>query len=105
MCFICARCAYTLKLYPGSILTMSEIDKYLNQVETLMKVVVGYPVKETRVLLGLRKKVSLGLGENLISGIGGKVCLVRQRQLNQFGLIKMICLKIRCGMITRIGFH
>lgn len=35
--------------------------------------VVGFIVKEDQVLLGLRKKVSFGLGKNLICGIGGKV--------------------------------
>jgi 8-oxo-dGTP diphosphatase len=35
--------------------------------------VVGYIIKNGQVLLGLRKKVSWGLGENLVSGIGGKI--------------------------------
>ncbi|GIW62871.1 MAG: hypothetical protein KatS3mg090_0697 [Patescibacteria group bacterium] len=35
--------------------------------------VVGYLVKKDEVFLGIRKKVSLGLGKNLISGIGGKL--------------------------------
>ena len=38
----------------------------------LQRVVVGLPVLNNDVLLGLRKKVSRGLGQNLISGIGGK---------------------------------
>ncbi len=35
--------------------------------------VVGFLFDGEDVILGLRKKVSFGLGENLISGIGGKV--------------------------------
>jgi len=35
--------------------------------------VVCYLTDGSKVLLGLRKRVSFGLGENLISGIGGKV--------------------------------
>jgi 8-oxo-dGTP diphosphatase len=35
--------------------------------------VVGYIIKNDQVLLGLRKKVSWGLGDNLVSGIGGKI--------------------------------
>lgn len=38
-----------------------------------MPAVVGFIEKESQVLLGLRKRVSLGLGQSLISGIGGKV--------------------------------
>ena len=39
----------------------------------LTRCVVCYLLKDDQVILGLRKKVSLGLGEHLISGIGGKV--------------------------------
>jgi 8-oxo-dGTP diphosphatase len=35
--------------------------------------VVCYLVRDGKVLLGLRKRVSWGMGENLIAGIGGKV--------------------------------
>lgn len=40
---------------------------------TFTPMVVGYIIKNDQVLLGLRKKVSWGLGENLVSGIGGKI--------------------------------
>ena len=39
----------------------------------LTRTVVCYLVKGNKVTGGLRKKVSLGLGKNLFSGIGGKV--------------------------------
>lgn len=52
---------------------MSLIEKYLEQNPTFTPAVVGYLVEGDKVLLGLRKKVSFGLGENLIAGIGGKV--------------------------------
>lgn len=52
---------------------MKDIDYYLKEPLEYLTAVVGYLVFENKVLLGLRKKVSLGLGENLISGIGGKV--------------------------------
>ncbi len=49
-----------------------EIDKYLKQTK-FTPAVVGYLRDGERVLLGERLKVSLGLGQNLIAGIGGKV--------------------------------
>lgn len=52
---------------------MSNIESYLLYKPVLTKAVVGYFLKEDKVILGLRKQVSFGLGENLISGIGGKV--------------------------------
>lgn len=51
---------------------MRTIKQYLEEKPTLQRVVVGYPVLNNKVLLGLRKKVSFGLGKNLMSGIGGK---------------------------------
>jgi 8-oxo-dGTP diphosphatase len=51
---------------------MSEIEKYLSTV-TFTPAVVGYLRDGEKVLLGERKKVSSGLGQNLIAGIGGKV--------------------------------
>lgn len=51
---------------------MKEIDKFLTSV-TFTPAVVGYLKDGDRVCLGVRKKVSQGLGENLIAGIGGKV--------------------------------
>lgn len=50
----------------------SQIDKYLSLV-TFTPSVVGYLQNSNQVLLGVRKKVSLGLGQNLIAGIGGKI--------------------------------
>lgn len=52
---------------------MSKLHEYVGTNPNLTKAVVCYFVKGDKILLGLRKKVSLGLGENLISGIGGKV--------------------------------
>lgn len=52
---------------------MTEIDKYLETEPLLTPAVVGYLQIDGKVLLGLRKKVSFGLGENLVAGIGGKV--------------------------------
>ena len=50
----------------------SKIDRYL-AATTFTPAVVGYLVDDGKVCLGVRKKVSLGLGENLVAGIGGKV--------------------------------
>lgn len=52
---------------------METIDSYLDTKPDFVKAVVGYLIKDENLILGLRKKVSNGLGENLISGIGGKV--------------------------------
>ncbi len=52
---------------------MSEIQNKLKQGVVFVPAVVCYFKKDDEVLLGLRKKVSLGLGENLIAGIGGKI--------------------------------
>jgi 8-oxo-dGTP diphosphatase len=49
------------------------IKEYLNTNPKPVREVIGFLVKEDRVILGLRKQVSLGLGDQLISGIGGKV--------------------------------
>ncbi|HMB24137.1 MAG: 8-oxo-dGTP diphosphatase [Chloroflexota bacterium] len=48
------------------------IDEFLNSV-TFTRAVVGFLRDGDRICLGVRKKVSSGLGENLIAGIGGKV--------------------------------
>lgn len=53
---------------------MDSIDKYIAEHKlSLTKAVVAYLIKDNNVILGLRKKVMHGLGENIISGIGGKV--------------------------------
>ena len=52
---------------------MTEIQKYLKSGVEFTPAVVGFLVKDSKVCLGQRLKVSLGLGENIISGIGGKV--------------------------------
>ena len=44
-----------------------------NQFTQYTNAVVGFVVKDNKVLLGLRKKVSNDLGKNLYAGIGGKV--------------------------------
>ncbi len=49
-----------------------EIDKYLETV-VFTPAVVGYLIGGERVCLGVRKRVSGGLGQDLIAGIGGKV--------------------------------
>ena len=51
---------------------MKTIDEFLNSVKFTLAV-VGYLRDGNKVCLGVRKKVSSGLGENLIAGIGGKV--------------------------------
>src|SRR3989344_9508949 len=51
---------------------VSEIDKHL-AVVTFTPAVVGYLRDGDKACLGVRKKVSYGLGENLVAGIGGKV--------------------------------
>jgi len=52
---------------------MKQIAAYLSSEITFVPAVVGYLKRGDQVVLGLRKKVSFGLGENLIAGIGGKV--------------------------------
>lgn len=52
---------------------MTGIEKYLENDPQFTPAVVGFLVKDNKVLLGQRLKVSLGLGLNLIAGIGGKV--------------------------------
>ena len=49
------------------------MQDYIKTNPQLTSAVVCYLVKKGKVILGLRKRVSFGLGENLISGIGGKV--------------------------------
>ncbi len=44
-----------------------------NQFTQYTNAVVGFVIKDDKVLLGLRKKVSNNLGKNLYAGIGGKV--------------------------------
>ena len=51
---------------------MDKIDNFLDAI-TLTKAVEGFLTDGKRVCLGLRKRVSSGLGENLIAGIGGKI--------------------------------
>lgn len=52
---------------------MSEMQKYLDTNPRLTRAVVGFLCRGDEVLLGLRKRVSDGLGELLFAGIGGKV--------------------------------
>lgn len=52
-------------------MNLAEIINKLDQ--PLRPAVVCYLLKDDQILLGLRKRVSFGLGENLISGIGGKI--------------------------------
>ena len=51
---------------------MTKIDKYIKQTK-FTPAVVGYLRDGNKVLLGERIKVSSGLGQNLIAGIGGKI--------------------------------
>lgn len=51
-----------------------QLESEIQKLEKPMRpAVVCYLIDGDRVLLGLRKRVSLGLGANLISGIGGKI--------------------------------
>src|SRR5690242_6062547 len=52
---------------------MATITEHLESGTQFVPSVVGFLISGDQILLGLRKKVSLGLGANLISGIGGKV--------------------------------
>ena len=52
---------------------MDKIQEYTKTKPQLTRAVVGFCIKDGTVLLGVRKKTSLGLGLNLIAGIGGKV--------------------------------
>lgn len=48
-------------------------DSCKQQGLVFLPAVVGFLKRESQVLLGLRKRVSQGLGQGLLSGIGGKV--------------------------------
>lgn len=51
-----------------------QLESHITKLDKpLQPAVVGYLVRDNQVLLGLRKKVSFGLGDNLIAGIGGKI--------------------------------
>lgn len=52
---------------------MSKINEQLERGVAFIPAVVCYFLKDGKVLLGLRKKVSLGLGEGIVAGIGGKI--------------------------------
>jgi len=73
-------CAYTLcfviailGLIHGGKEGMSKIKQHVENGVKFQPAVVCYLIRGNQVLLGLRKKVSLGLGKGLIAGIGGKV--------------------------------
>ena len=53
-------------------LDLNTIDRHLALV-TFTPAVVGYLRDGDEVCLGVRKRVSSGLGENLLAGIGGKI--------------------------------
>lgn len=52
---------------------MKTIEQYLAEEPTFTRAVVGYLIDDRMVVLGLRKKVSNGLGTSLVAGIGGKL--------------------------------
>lgn len=52
---------------------MTKIDEYLKQDINYVQAVAGFMVKDGKVLLGKRIKVSNDLGKDLYAGIGGKV--------------------------------
>lgn len=52
---------------------MTSIKEEMARGVTFVPAVVCFCIRDTKVLLGLRKKVSLGLGLNLVGGIGGKL--------------------------------
>lgn len=53
---------------------MKDLNSYLTDKSfVLTPVVVGFLIRDNQVLLGERKKVSNDLGQNLFSGIGGKL--------------------------------
>lgn len=81
---------------------MYDIDSYLATNPVLTPSVVGYPVKGKRVLLGLRKKVSGGLGPDLIAGIGGKVgdCPELAGETNEQALLREVWEEIRISVLV-----
>jgi len=52
---------------------MKKIQNYLRTDPDFVLATVGYIVRAKELLLGVRKRVSSGLGESLIAGIGGKL--------------------------------
>ncbi len=53
---------------------MNKVDQYLKEhAPSFTPAVVGFCVREDKVLLGVRKTSSLGLGIKRLSGLGGKV--------------------------------
>jgi hypothetical protein len=51
---------------------MDKIQAYLDTQPKITAAPVGYLVRSDEVLLGVRKRSSQSLGEQLIAGIGGK---------------------------------
>lgn len=53
---------------------MDSIEKKIQELHPpFIPAVVGFCMKGDQILFGLRKKVSMNLGQNLLAGIGGKV--------------------------------
>jgi 8-oxo-dGTP diphosphatase len=52
---------------------MSKLQEYLQTSPELTHTVVGYVLTGDQVLLGERKRVSDGLGQSIIAGIGGRL--------------------------------
>lgn len=52
---------------------MSKFQEYLDTKPELTHTVVAYLVRGDEVLLGVRKRVSDGLGELIVAGIGGRL--------------------------------
>lgn len=50
-----------------------QINRYLEEGFTFIPAVVVFAIEDDVVLLGLRKKVSEKLGQDVVAGIGGKV--------------------------------
>ena len=66
---------------------MNKIITYQSTNPEIKKAVVAFLVEGDRVLLGHRKRVSNGLGQDLISGIGGKL---EENETNEEALIREI---------------
>ena len=49
------------------------IEEYLKRQPQFKQTVVGYLIRDNRIILGRRIRVSHNLGENLIAGVGGKL--------------------------------
>jgi 8-oxo-dGTP pyrophosphatase MutT (NUDIX family) len=78
------------------------LSDYLLSEPKYVQAVVGYLIRDDKVLLGLRKKVSLGMGQGVLSGIGGKVGDTPELrgETNEEALVREILEEVAIGIFS-----